>query len=130
MFRHPSLWDLTRHSPPIIGYNDPTNQSRTNSRFAALDLSIYHGSESRSEIPTPVPCTIEDITEPLITPPPSPEPTPVPRRILILKKKFIFIRHAEGYHNSLYANGLKDKALMVRDPQLTPKGHRQVFIYQ
>ena len=78
---------------------------------------LFHG---------PIRQTNPNDTDTLLTPPLTPTPS-VPRSVPSIKKRLLFIRHAEAYHNSLYASGMKNNALLVRDPQLTPIGHNQVF---
>lgn len=43
-----------------------------------------------------------------------------------IEKQLLFVRHAEGYHNSLFDEKKVHEAVNIRDPELTPLGHRQV----
>lgn len=42
----------------------------------------------------------------------------------------ILFRHAQAFHNSLWNSGMKNNALEVRDPLLTPEGHSQVLFFR
>ena len=43
-----------------------------------------------------------------------------------IEKQLLFVRHAEGYHNSLFEERKVHEAINIRDPELTPLGNNQV----
>jgi broad specificity phosphatase PhoE len=43
-----------------------------------------------------------------------------------IEKQLLFVRHAEGYHNSLFDEKRVHEAVNIRDPELTPLGNCQV----
>lgn len=43
-----------------------------------------------------------------------------------IEKELLFVRHAEGFHNSLFEEKRVREAISVRDPDLTPNGNNQV----
>ena len=43
-----------------------------------------------------------------------------------IEKQLLFVRHAEGFHNSLFEEKKVTEAISIRDPDLTPFGYCQV----
>lgn len=43
-----------------------------------------------------------------------------------IEKQLLFVRHAEGFHNSLFDEKRVHEAVNIRDPELTPLGNCQV----
>ena len=104
-----------------------THQKNPNSQIAPAPFNqtrYYPDTVNNGSAYQTFPDNFEVLLTPISTPP------PIPRSIPNVKKRLLFIRHAEAYHNSLYKSGLKNNALLVRDPQLTPDGHNQVLKLQ
>ena len=113
----------TRHGLHHLITNVHNHQQNPNSQIisAPFNQTRYYPETVNNGHPYQ---TFADNFEGLLTP--ISTPPPIPRSIPTVKKRLLFIRHAEAYHNSLYKSGLKNNALLVRDPQLTPAGHNQV----
>ncbi|KAL5254621.1 hypothetical protein ACHWQZ_G014159 [Mnemiopsis leidyi] len=114
--------NITRHGNHLLTA-EHANHKDTNPHLISTlfdQRRYYQATVSNRHSYRTYPDNFEVLLTPISTPP------PIPRSIPSVKKKLLFIRHAEAYHNSLYKNGLKNNALLVRDPQLTPNGHNQV----
>ena len=125
MYSHPTLWNshpCIQHTPTVRVNNQSQKPYQNGGRTQKLSVFTHHIANGRDN-----PQKQWNPQQTLLTPPQTPTlPTPLPRSVPSIKKKLLFVRHAEAYHNSLYASGLKQNALQILDPQLTPVGHNQV----